>query len=83
MSASSTLTSSIYNSSSSSSHSNNSSLRDDTKKITAFTIDLDGNNRSSRNLQDAFQKYREFKTVSIYMCVLFMESALNFNTTSS
>lgn len=66
MSASTTLTS-IYPSSSST---NTNSLPSSasphvevSKRISAFTIDLDGNN-SRQNLQEAFRKYREYKVVS-------------------
>ncbi len=64
MSASSTLTS-IYPSSShgNTSTSSASPHSDVNKRISAFTIDLDGNN-SRQNLQEAFRKYREYKVVS-------------------
>lgn len=60
MSASSTLTSIYPSSNASSSHSSLPSAEASNKKITAFTIDLDGNN-NRQNLQDAFRKYREYK----------------------
>ena len=62
MSASSTLTS-IYPISNASSSLSSLPQIEIRKKITAFTIDLDGSN-NRQNLQDAFQKYREYKVVS-------------------